>query len=165
MNVMASFRTADLCDEHPELVRICQPVLLSYGAVESFCGPVATVRVHEDNALVRQALAEVAPDTVLVVDGGGSKRCALLGDQLAAIASNRGLAGVIIDGCVRDTADLRRMDLGILARAAHPRKCRTAGEGERDVCVEVAGALFSYGDYVYADSDGVVVASRELSNL
>lgn len=154
--------TADLCDEHPDATRICEPILRSYGARASFGGPARTVRVHEDNVLVEAALDDVEPGTVLVVDGGGSRRCALLGDRLAEIAASRGLAGVIVYGCVRDAAELARTQVGILALAPHPRKSRKSGEGERDVTVEFGSVRVSPGEYVYADPDGVIVADRGL---
>ena len=154
--------TADLCDEHPETARVCEPLFRSYGAKQSFGGPVRTVRVYEDNVLVQQALDEVEAGSVLVVDGGGSRRCALLGDRLAEIAASRSLAGVIVYGCVRDAAELARTQVGIFALASHPRKSRKNGEGERDVAVEFGGVSFAPGEYVYADADGVVVADRNL---
>lgn len=154
--------TADLCDAHPEIIRICDPVFRSYGGKESFGGPVRTVRVHEDNVLVEEALGDVEPGTVLVVDGGGSRRCALLGGRLAELAASRGLAAVVVYGCVRDTTELSWTDLGILALAPHPRKSRKNGEGERDVAVEFGGIRLAPGDYVYSDADGVIVADRDL---
>lgn len=158
-----SISTADLCDEHPEATRVCEPLFTSYGTRRSFGGPVRTVRVHEDNVLVEEALGDVEPGSVLVVDGGGSRRCALLGDRLAANAAARGLAGVIVYGCVRDTAELSQTDVGILALAANPRRSRKSGEGERDVAVEFGGVRFSPGGYVYADTDGVISADAELT--
>lgn len=157
-----SISTADLCDEHPDTARVCEPLFRSYGARESFGGPVRTVRVHEDNVLVEEALGEVEPGTVLVVDGGGSRRCALLGDRLAELAASRGLAGVVVYGCVRDTAELSRTEVGILALAPHPRKSRKNGAGERDVAVEFGGLRLAPGEYLYADTDGVIVADRAL---
>lgn len=157
-----SINTADLCDEHPDATRVCEPLFRSYGARESFGGPVSTVRVHEDNVLVAEALGDVAPGTVLVVDGGGSRVCALLGGRLAGMAASRGLAGVIVYGCVRDTAELAQADVGILALAPHPRKSRKNGEGERDVAVEFGGIRLSPGEYVYADQDGIIVADGSL---
>lgn len=157
-----SISTADLCDEHPDTTRVCEPLFRPYGARESFGGPVRTVRVHEDNVLVEEALGEVEPGTVLVVDGGGSRRCALLGDRLAELAASRGLAGVVVYGCVRDTAELSRTEVGILALAPHPRKSRKNGAGERDAAVEFGGLRLAPGEYLYADTDGVIVADRAL---
>lgn len=154
--------TADLCDAHPEIIRICDPIFRSYGGKESFGGPVRTVRVHEDNVLVEEALSDVEPGTVLVVDGGGSRRCALLGGRLAELAASRGLAAVVVYGCVRDTTELARADVGILALAPHPRKSRKNGEGERDAAVEFGGIRLAPGDYVYSDPDGVIASDTSL---
>ena len=99
-------KTADLCDSFPENVEVCEPMFTSYGSVRGFDDPISTVRVHEDNVLVRKALEDLAPGSVLVVDGGDSRRCALLGDKLASIAAARGLAGIIMNGCVRDSREL-----------------------------------------------------------
>lgn len=154
--------TADLCDEHPGIPRVCEPLFRSFGARQSFGGPLRTVRVYEDNVLVQQALDDIETGSVLVVDGGGSFRCALLGDRLAEVAASRDIEGVIVYGCVRDAAELAKTEVGILALAAHPRKSRKNGEGERDVTVEFGGVRFAPGEYVYADADGVIVADRNL---
>lgn len=112
--------------------------------------------------LVREALENAPAGTVLVVDGGGSKRCALLGDKLASIAASRNLAGIIVNGCVRDSKELADIEVGILALATHPLKSKKAGEGERDVPVEFGGVAWTPGDYVYADEDGAVLSTDEL---
>ncbi len=157
-----SFNTADICDEFPEMVSVCEPIFNSYGSVESFSGPISTVKVYEDNVLVREALEEVPAGSVLVVDGVGSLRCALLGDNLAAIAASRGLAGIIVNGCVRDSRELAGIDVGILALATHPLKSKKEGEGERDVPVEFGGVTWTPGHHAYADEDGIVLAAEEL---
>ncbi|HEY8346071.1 MAG TPA: ribonuclease E activity regulator RraA [Symbiobacteriaceae bacterium] len=156
------FRTSDLCDLYPNEVQVAEPILTSFGARRRFHGPVATVRVYEDNVLVKEALETVPSGTVLVVDGGASRRCALLGDQLAAIGVERGIAGVIINGCVRDAAELASMGLGVLALGTCPRKSKKEGRGERQVPVEFAGVRWEPGAYVYVDEDGVVVSPRPL---
>lgn len=155
-------KTADICDEFPEKVSVCEPLFTSYGSVESFSGPISTVKVHEDNVLVREALENVPAGTVLVVDGGSSKRCALLGDKLASIAASRSLAGIIINGCVRDSRELSGIEVGIMALATHPLRSAKVGEGERDVTVEFGGIAWAPGHYIYADEDGVVLANERL---
>lgn len=160
-----SFQTADICDEFSDSVSICEPIFTSYGSKRSFSGPIATVRVHEDNVLVRQALEQVPAGTVLVVDGGGSKRCALLGDKLAFAAAARSLAGVIINGCVRDSRELAQIEIGILALATHPLKSNKAGAGERAVPVEFGGVTWTPGHHLYADEDGVVLAPHDLYEI
>lgn len=156
------FQTTDICDEFPNNVSVCEPVFTSYGARRSFHGPIATVRVHEDNVLVRLALEDLPEGTVLVVDGDGSKRCALLGDRLASIAASRGLVGIIINGCIRDSREISEIEVGVLALATHPLKSGKEGAGERDVPVEFGGVTWTPDHYVYADEDGIVLASEIL---
>jgi len=155
-------KTADLCDSFPETVQVCKPMFTSYGSVTGFDGPISTVRVYEDNVLVREALEDLAPGSVLVVDGGGSRRCALLGDLLASIAASRGLAGIIINGCVRDSRELAGIEVGVLALATSPLRSRKQGEGQRDVPARFGGLAWVPGQYVYADEDGVVVTDGML---
>lgn len=158
-----NFKTADLCDEFPKKLAVCEPMFRSFGKKRRFSGPISTVKVHEDNVLAREALEKLPPGAVLVVDGGGSKRCALLGDKLAAIAVERGLGGVVINGCVRDSGELADMDIGILALAAHPLRSGKRGEGKVDVPVAFGGIVWIPGHYVYADEDGVVISAEDLS--
>jgi regulator of ribonuclease activity A len=120
------------------------------------------VRCFEANPLVRACLEEPGAGRVLVVDGGGSKRCALLGDNIAAMAVRNGWAGIIIHGCIRDSADIGRMDLGVKALATHPLKSAKRDAGLRDVPVAFAGVRVAPGDWVYADGDGVLVSPTEL---
>lgn len=157
-----NFQTTDICDEFPDSVSICEPMFASYGAVSSFHGPIATVRVHEDNVLVREALEDLPGGTVLVVDGGGSKRCALLGDKLASIAANRGLAGIIVNGCIRDSREISEIEVGVLALATHPLKSRKNGEGERDVPVTFGGVTWTPEHYAYADEDGIALTAEKI---
>lgn len=156
-----TIKTTDLSDAHPE-VQVGEPLLRHFGGVTAFGGLIETLRVFEDNALVRATLEEPGDGRVLVVDGGGSLRCALLGDQLAALGARNGWAGVVINGCVRDTAELARTPLGIMALAPHPRRSVKAGAGERGVALQFAGLSFAPGRYLYADEDGVIVAERAL---
>jgi regulator of ribonuclease activity A len=156
-----SFKTTDLSDEHGD-AQVAEPLLRHFGGRPRFYGPIETLRVFEDNALVRTILEEQGSGRVLVVDGGGSLRCALLGDQLAALAARNGWAGVVVHGCVRDSADLAAIDLGVMALATHPRRSVKRGEGERGVELHFAGLTLRPGLYLYADEDGVLVAEREL---
>jgi regulator of ribonuclease activity A len=155
--------TADLCDEHGETVQVCEPVFQAFGGRRAFSGPVSTVRCFEDNSRVREAVEGPGQGRVLVVDGGGSRRRALLGDKLGEAAVRNGWAGVIIHGCIRDSAELSRMDLGIRALGTMPLRSDKRGEGERDVPVRFAGATFRPGDCVYVDEDGIVVSNRPLT--
>jgi regulator of ribonuclease activity A len=149
--------TADLCDRHGEAAAVCHPVFQGLGGRRAFAGPCATVKCHEDNSRVAEALAEPGQGRVLVVDGGGSLRCALLGDRLARVAVDNGWAGVVVNGCVRDSAVLAGLDLGVRALAAHPRRSEKRGEGAREVTVRFAGVTFRPGALMACDADGVVV--------
>lgn len=156
------FRTADLSDEYPNDTEVCEAALYSFGRVARFYGPISTVRVFEDNVLVKQALQTVPKGSVLVVEGGGSLRCALVGGNLAAIAAERGLAGVIVHGAVRDVLELADAEVGILALGSNPKKSRKLGEGALNATVSFGGVSFTSGHYVYADEDGIVVSARAL---
>ena len=154
--------TADLCDAHADELQIAEPGLVIMGGTPAFGGPIATVQVLEDNVLVRRALEEPGQGRVLVIDGGGSLRCALLGDMLATLARDNGWAGVIVNGCVRDSRAIGALEVGVMALATHPRKSGKLGQGSRDVPVTFAGVTFRPGQVVYADRDGIVVAARPL---
>ena len=161
---MAVFKaTADLCDTHPEAVHACEPLFQAYGGRRTFSGPVSTVRCFEDNSRVKEAVQSPGEGRVLVVDGGGSQRCALFGGNLGSAAVKNGWAGVIIHGCIRDSTELGQMDLGIRALGTMPLRSEKRGEGERDVPVRFAGVSFRPGDFVYADEDGVIVAHGPLA--
>ncbi|MET3807095.1 regulator of ribonuclease activity A [Nakamurella sp. UYEF19] len=154
---MSTTSTADLSDECGESLEYCDTPFRSYGRRAAFAGMVSTVRCFEDILLVRSILGTPGHGGVLVVDGGGSSRVALLGDQMALLAIDHGWAGVIINGAVRDTAVLSDLDLGVKALAASPRRGGKGGAGERDVPVSFGGATFRPGDQVVSDADGIVV--------
>ncbi len=162
MDETRGFATTDLCDEFGEGVRVAEPLFWDYGGASAFHGPVSTVRVFEDNVLVREALEEDGRGRVLVVDGGGSTRCALVGDQLAALAHENGWAGIVVNGCIRDSAEISFTPVGVKALNTLPRRSAKEGAGERDVSVSFAGVELFPGEYLYADEDGIVVADRDL---
>jgi len=162
MNPPVAFAVTDLCDQHGDQVAVAAPVFRSFGALARFAGPVATVRCFEDNSQVRARLEEPGRGHVLVVDGAGSLRCALVGGMLGELAVTNGWSGVVVNGCVRDTLELARCATGILALAANPRRSEKRGDGERDVAVAFAGVQFSPGDFVYADADGLIVSRGPL---
>jgi regulator of ribonuclease activity A len=155
-------RTTDLSDAHPDLVQIVDPGLKDFGGRGLFHGPLSTVQAPEDNSLVREALEEPGEGRVLVIDGGGSMKCALLGDLLGALAVKNGWSGVVVNGCVRDAEVLATLPLGIKALATHPRKSDKRQQGQREVPVRFGGVLFVPGDWLYADADGVLTAPRAL---
>jgi regulator of ribonuclease activity A len=153
--------TPDLCDTHPE-VQVAEPLFRGYGGRVAFHGAIATVRCHEDNSRVRELAGTPGQGRVMVVDGGGSLRRALLGDQIAATAARNGWAGFLIHGAVRDVEVLAQLDLGVQALAAHPMKTEKRGLGEVDVPVRFAGVDFHPGHWLYADANGVIVSARKL---
>lgn len=149
--------TADLYDEHEEALASCDTPFRTFGARTRFAGEIVTVRCFQDNALVKQVLGEPGAGKVLVVDGGGSLHCALIGDMIGDLAVASGWEGVVINGVVRDSALLAALDLGVKALGTNPRKSTKHGTGERDVAVEFGGAVFTPGARLVSDEDGVVV--------
>lgn len=149
--------TADLVDQHGDALQSCDVQLRQYGARATFAGPIATVRCHRDNALVKSTLNEPGEGRVLVVDGGGALESALMGDLIAASAVEHGWSGVVVHGAVRDVAVLRTLDLGVKALGSNPRKSAKDGAGEREVTVSFGGVDFVPGRWLVSDDDGVVV--------
>jgi len=157
-----SFQTADLCDAHDALVRVVAPMFRSFGGKTRFCGPIATLKLYEDNGLVRTTLEGAGNGRVLVIDAGGSMRCAVVGDQLAALAVKNGWSGIVAWGCIRDSVAIGTMDLGVFALATHPRKTVKKNTGEADLPVTFGGVTFTPGEWLYADEDGVIVTATKL---
>lgn len=158
--------TCDLCDVHKGdesgAFRVLPPVFHHYGGKEAFSGPVATVKCFEDNSLVKAAIETPGQGRVLVVDGGGSLRRALVGGNVAATAAQNGWAGIVVYGAVRDVAELRETPMGLRALALIPLPTEKRGEGQSEVPVQVAGVWVRPGDWLYADADGIVVGARPL---
>lgn len=151
------FKTADLCDANEDSVRVLDLPLRDYGGQVSFHGPVSTIRALEDNSRVREAVAEPGAGRVLVIDGGGSTRRSMLGDNLAAMAAKNGWGGVVVHGVIRDTEAIGQLPLGVKALGTCPRKTEKLGQGLRDVPLQFGGIAIAPGDWLYADEDGVVV--------
>lgn len=148
--------TADLLDEHGEHALVCLTPFRSFGA-PAFSGPISTVRCYEDNVLLKRTVSEPGEGRVLVVDGGGSVRCALLGDSIAKLALDSGWAGLVLNACVRDSAALDELGLGVKALGTNPRPSRKDGAGAVDVPVAFGEVTFVPGATLVADEDGVVV--------
>ena len=157
-------KTTDLCDAYPKDVRVGEPIGWNdFGGRKLFYGQIATVKCHEDNSFVRTALEKDGTGKVLVVDGGGSMRCALLGDMLAELAIKNGWQGVIVYGCIRDSAAIGQMDIGVKALDTIPLKSNKMNVGQMDVTVRFAGIDFVPGEFMYADEDGIMVSCKALS--
>ena len=154
--------TSDLCDEYGEHARILEPILHSHGGKTSFSGIISTLKAFEDYMLIRQQLEQPGNGRVLVVDGGASIRCALLGDQTASLALKNGWVGVVINGAVRDVEALSQLEIGIVALGISPRRSPTGAVGQSEVAVTFGGVTFLAGEWLVADADGIVVMDSSL---
>jgi len=159
------FLTADLFDAHGDRLRVCQVQFREFGGTRRFHGPVRTIRTFEDNALIKRTLSEPGRGAVLVIDGGASLRCALIGDVIAGLADRNGWAGLVVYGAVRDTAALGKLGLGIKALGSNPRKSGKSGAGELDGAINFGGVDFRAGDWLYSDEDGIVVSDNALHKI
>lgn len=161
-----SFKTPDLCDafeaELGKSVRVVAPMFQRYGGRSSFSGQIVTLKLFEDNSLVREVFGEDGKGKVLVIDGGGSLRCALVGDQIAELAVKNQWAGIVVYGCIRDSAAINGLPIGVRALDTHPLKSIKKGVGDVDIPVTFGGVTFTPGDWLYADEDGVIVSAAPL---
>jgi regulator of ribonuclease activity A len=153
--------TADICDNFPTKVLVAKPIFKDFGGKTAFYGKAITLKTHDDNTKVKKALESNGGNKVLVVDGEGSMNCALLGGNLAALASQNNWSGIIINGCVRDQLEIMVENIGVKALAAHPKKSEKNDGGEYKVTLNFAGISISEGDYIYADEDGIVVTKEK----
>lgn len=153
--------TPDICDDYPEVL-VVEPGFRNFGGVKAFGGEVVTVKCFEDNSIVKEQVGLPGNGRVMVVDGGGSKRAALLGDMLAEKAASNGWSGLIINGCIRDVDVIGETALGVQALGTHPRKTDKRGIGDLNVPVTFGGVTFKPGQYVYADNNGIVVSEKAL---
>ena len=158
---MPAISTPDLTDEAPQ-ARAIELQFNNYGAVKQFGGPAVTIKCHEDNSLVKACVGEPGEGRVIVVDGGGSLRRALLGDMLAEQAASNGWAGLVINGAIRDVDEIGATALGVQALGTTPLKTEKLGMGQRDVPIAFGGVLINPGEYVYADNNGVIVSGEAL---
>jgi regulator of ribonuclease activity A len=160
--------TTDLCDAHEDMLasgelRVLAPAWLCFGRRTRFHGVAVTLKLFEDNSLIADAVRQPGAGGVLVVDAGGSRRCAVLGGNLAATAANNQWQGVIVFGAVRDADEIDGCDLGVRALALNPRRSVKRGAGQRDLAVDVGGVAVRPGEWIYADRDGVLVSARQLA--
>ena len=154
--------TCDISDKlHPD-VQYLEPVYKIYGAKTSFSGRIVTVKCYEDNSLVEEALKANGKESVLVIDAGGSMNCAMLGDKRAADAINNEWEGILVHGLIRDSVVINGMELGIRALGVCPLKSIKNGVGESNLIVNFSGVIFTPGEYLYADEDGVIVVKEKL---
>ena len=163
-----SIATTDLCDQfendiHAGLIHVLPPVFQSFGQAQAFHGQAVTFKVFEDNTLIKKALEnDNGMGKVMVIDGGASVRCALVGGNIAKAGTQNGWAGIVVDGCVRDTGEINELAIGVRALAAMPLRSLKKGAGERDLGVHIQGVRVNPGDWIYADADGIVVSPKAL---
>ena len=163
-----SIATTDLCDQfendiHAGLIHVLPPVFQSFGQAKAFHGQAVTFKVFEDNTLIKKALEnDNGSGKVMVVDGGASVRCALVGGNIAKAGTQNGWAGIVVDGCVRDTGEINELNIGVRALAAMPLRSLKKGAGERDLGVHIQGVRVNPGDWIYADADGIVISPKAL---
>lgn len=158
---MTTFSTPDLTDAHPDVCAI-ELQFTSFGAIRQFSGPAVTIKCHEDNSLVKACVAEPGAGRVIVVDGGGSLRRALLGDMLAEQAASNGWAGLVINGAIRDVDEIAATAIGVQALGRCALKTEKLGMGQRDVPIAFGGVSINPGDYIFADNNAVIVSPRPL---
>ena len=157
-----SFVTPDLCDDNPDLISVVEPIFNNYGGKRAFGGEIVTVKCHEDNSVVKKQASELGHGKVMVVDGGGSLRCALLGDLIAEKAVENGWEGLVIFGCIRDVDAIGKLNLGVQALRTIPIKSVRKDRGDLNIEITFGGVTFKPGDYVYADNNGVIVSTKPL---
>lgn len=157
-----TFVTPDLCDDHPNDVRVLTPMFNNYGGKKNFCGEAVTIKCFEDNSLVKEQAGQPGNGKIMVVDGGGSLRKALLGDMIAENAVKNGWEGFIIFGCIRDVDAIAALDLGVQALNTIPLKTEKRGIGDLNVPVTFGGQTIAPGEFIYADNNGVIVSQKAL---
>ncbi|KAF5200926.1 Regulator of ribonuclease activity a [Thalictrum thalictroides] len=165
---MAALATAEVCDSNvPHIangdLRVLHPSFQIYGKCRAFSGPIVTMKVFDNNVFARELLETKGEGRVLVIDGGGSMRCALLGGNLTQLAHTNGWAGIVVNGCIRDVDEINACDIGVRALASHPVKPNKNRVGELHTPIYIGGAFVRDGEWLYADSDGILVSKTELS--
>jgi len=160
---MSPFKTTDLYDDHLEALQVASPIFRDFGGRTSFSGQIVTLKALEDNTFLRASFETDGKGKVLVVDGAGSLRAAMMGDMVAALGAGNGWEGVIIYGCIRDSADVAKVNIGVKALATIPRKTVKRNQGTLDIPLHFADVIFNPDEYVYADEDGIVISSSPLT--
>jgi regulator of ribonuclease activity A len=156
------FKTTDLYDDHLEKLQVAAPIFRDFGGRQRFYGQIVTLKALEDNTFLKAAFETDGHGKVLVVDSAGSMRAAMMGDVMAALGASNGWEGVVINGCIRDSADVAKVDIGVKALGTIPRKTVKRNQGVRDIPVRFADVQFNPGDHLYADEDGIVISTLPL---
>ena len=162
LKVNMNFATADLFDAYADQLQVCEPIFLDFGGNTDFCGAIRTLKIFESFAMTKTTLATDGDGCILVIDAGGSLRCAMLGDKLSQLAIDHGWKGILINGCIRDSAAISKLSIGVKALTTNPTRPCFEGESQLDIPVRFAGVTFRPGNFLYADADGVVVSQHNL---
>lgn len=160
---MISISTPDICDDFAQQLRVLDSAFVNYGGLSSFYGEVVTIKCFEDNSVLKELVDTPGEGRVIVMDGGGSLRRAILGDMLAEKAANNGWAGIVINGCIRDCVEISNTTIGVKALNTHPMKTEKRGVGDLNVAVSFAGQTIKPGDWIYSDDNGIVISDTELN--
>jgi len=156
------FNNNDLYDEYLESIQVAAPIFKNFGGRQKFYGQISTIKAFEDNSCIKEAFEEDGTGKVLVVDAAGSLRCAMMGDQVAALGKEHNWEGIIIFGCIRDSVDVGKLDFGAKALASIPRKTIKHQQGVRDITVHFADVTFTPEYYIYSDQDGILISDKPL---
>lgn len=157
------FKTTDLYDEYLEELQVAAPIFKDFGGKQRFSGQIVTMKALEDNTCLKASFEQDGRGKVLVVDGAGSMRCAMMGDVMASLGASNGWEGVVIFGCIRDSEDVAKVDIGVKALGTIPRKTVKRDQGVMNIPVRFADVLFQPGEYLYADEDGIVVSKQAVA--
>ncbi|AXN03049.1 ribonuclease E activity regulator RraA [Vibrio anguillarum] len=157
------YNTSALCDIYLDQVDVVEPMFSNFGGSASFAGQLTTIKCFEDNGLIREVLEQDGLGRVLLIDGGGSLRRALIDAELAALAEENEWEGIVVYGCVREVDELEEMSIGIQALASIPVGVSNQGIGEVDVPVNFGGVTFLPEDYLYADNTGIILSPEPLN--
>ncbi|MDX8387683.1 MAG: ribonuclease E activity regulator RraA [Ghiorsea sp.] len=160
---MNNFKTTDLYDDYLEDLQVAAPIFRDFGGKTKFCGQIVTLKAFEDNTFLKSSFESDGKGRVLVVDSAGSLRAAMMGDVMAALGASNGWEGVIIHGCIRDSADVAKVNIGAKALATIPRKTIKRNQGTLNIPVSFADVTFTPGEYVYADEDGIIISKTKLT--
>jgi regulator of ribonuclease activity A len=156
------YNTSELCDIYTNLVDVVEPIFINYGGRSSFGGMISTIKCFEDNQLIREMLATDGAGKVLLIDGGGSTRRALIDARLVQLAVDQNWEGIVCFGAIRDVDTIEDADIGIQALASIPVGSDDLGHGETDVPVNFGGVTFLPEDHLYADNTGIILSPEPL---
>ena len=157
-----NFSTADLFDDFEDQLQSCELSFQNFGGIKSFFGQISTIRCHEDNSLIRQTLSERGQGRVLVIDGAGSLRKALVGDMIAELARSNGWSGIVVHGAIRDSVAIGNLQIGLKALSTNPRKSSKTGSGFQKIPLQFGNICFTPNHWIYCDYDGIAVSPINL---